>query len=530
MSTSTPSLSLRATAKTSCRCARSAALGCLICAVPADWILALLDRGRPSASHFLRRKPIVVVAVQDGRRVGVDAGARHQRLELLGRGNVSVHGVDQIRMPADVRRTRDMAAFVQARVHAHLHHPHLRIVQVLFQPLGRDQVLGMLRRRRKGDESGQRGKSADQQLAWGHRILLNSATGRALTVRWNRRHATLLDIADPKPPPMPLPPSSALLDDILRAVPRRYRVPETLAEVATMLHGGSSTALAVTVEQARLALAAGTTPDAATKQGFIQALARLIHEATRTEGGDPAFQAIVLRHGAPQVREFAHLSTTADQDRRQIHAAVNGIAHPAKLQRMAPSQDRDALAALQAAAASASWTALSEAAQRLRAMQEKTVEPAVQRALARLLDDPALARLQRLDALAPDGQVRQYQSLWDRHGPRSGSQTAAAQGCAAQRRGAAVEALATEALAALSQRLNEAEGGPLPYRVVTSMLVPASIPASAERAKSEWDAVLLRQTRTDAATPRICRACSGACACLRTPTTTPSIRSRPGKA
>ena len=300
---------------------------------------------------------------------------------------------------------------------------------------------------------------------------------------------------------MPLPPSSALLDDILRAVPRRYRVPETLAEVATMLNGGSSTALAVTVEQARMALAAGTEPDAATKQGFIQALARLIHEAMRTEGGDPAFQALVLRHGAPHVREFAHLSTTADQDRRQIHAAVNGIAHPAKLQRMAPSQDRDALAALQAAAASASWTALSEAAQRLRAMQEKTVEPAVQRALARLLDDPALARLQRLDALEPDGQVRQYQSLWDRHGPRSGSQTAAAQGCAAQRRGAAVEALATEALGALSQRLNEAEGGPLPYRVVTSMLVPASIPASAERAKSEWDAVLLRQTRTDAATP-----------------------------
>ncbi|KAG1249104.1 hypothetical protein G6F68_013514 [Rhizopus microsporus] len=33
------------------------------------------------------------------------------------------------------------------------------------------------------------------------------------------------------------------------------------------------------------------------------------------------------------------------------------------------------------------------------------------------------------------------------------------------------------------------------------MLVPASIPASAESAKSEWDAVLLRQTRTDAATP-----------------------------
>lgn len=268
-----------------------------------------------------------------------------------------------------------------------------------------------------------------------------------------------------------------------------------------MRNGGSSTALAITLEQARQALAAGTTPDAATKREFIQALARLIHEAVRADGGDPAFQAIVLRHRAPQVREFAHLSTTAEQDRRQIHAAVNGIAHPAKLQRMTPGQDRDALAALQAAAAGASWTTLSEAAQRLRAMQEKTVDPAVERALARLLDAPALARLQRLDALTPDGQVRLYQSLWDRHGPRSGSQTAAAQGSAAQRRGAAVEALAKAALDALSRRLNGAQSGPPPFRVVTSMLVPASIPASAERAKSEWDAVLLRQTHTDAATP-----------------------------
>ncbi|NMK45357.1 3-deoxy-D-arabino-heptulosonate 7-phosphate synthase [Achromobacter sp. Bel] len=300
---------------------------------------------------------------------------------------------------------------------------------------------------------------------------------------------------------MPLPPSSPLLDDILRALPRRYRVPETLGEVAAPLNGGSSTALAIAVEHARQALAAGATPGAATKQAFIQALARLIHDAVRAEGGDPAFQAIVLRHRAPQVREFAHLSSTADQDRRQIHAAVNGIAHPAKLQRMAPGQARDALAALQAAAALPSWTVLSQAAQRLRATQDKPLDPAVERALARLLDDPALARLQRLDALAPDGQVRQYQSLWDRHGPRSGSQTAAAQGSAAQRRGAAVEAVATEALAALSQRLNEAESGPPPYRVVTSMLVPASIPASAERAKSEWDAVLLRQTCTNAITP-----------------------------
>jgi hypothetical protein len=300
---------------------------------------------------------------------------------------------------------------------------------------------------------------------------------------------------------MPLPPSPPLLDTILRTVARRYRVPSTPEAATQAPNAGPATLLAMTVEHARQALARGVTPDAATRQDFLRALAQLIHEAMRAKEGDPAFQAIVLRHRAPQVREFASLSAVADQDRRQIHAAANAIAHPAKLQRMAPGPDRDALAPLQAAVSTASWTALRDAARRLRAVPDKVVDPSVQRALARLLDDQALERLQRLDALAPDAQVRQYQSLWDRHGPRSGSPGAAAQGSAAQRRGAAVEALATQALDALAQRLNHAEGDPARYRVVTAMLVPSSIPASSERAKSEWDAVLLRQTCTAAATP-----------------------------
>ncbi|MBB1593356.1 3-deoxy-D-arabino-heptulosonate 7-phosphate synthase [Achromobacter sp. UMC46] len=299
---------------------------------------------------------------------------------------------------------------------------------------------------------------------------------------------------------MPLPPSSPLLDKILRAVPRRYRVPPAPNAATQAPNGGAATMLAMTVEHARQALAGGVAPDSATRHDFLHALSRLIREAMRANEGDPAFQAIVLRHRAPQVREFASLSAAADQDRRQIHAAVNAIAHPAKLQRMAPGPDRDALAPLQAAVSTASWTALLDAARQLRAMPEKAVDPSVERALARLLDDPALARLRRLDALAPDAQVRRYQSLWDRHGPRSGSPTAAAQGSAAQRRGAAVEALATQALDALAQRLNDAEGAHAPYRVVTSMRVPSSIPASSDRAKSEWDAVLLRQTGA-AATP-----------------------------
>lgn len=300
---------------------------------------------------------------------------------------------------------------------------------------------------------------------------------------------------------MPLPPSPLLLDTILRAVPRRYRVPSAPEAATRTPNAGPATTLAMTVEHARQALARGLAPEAATRQDFLRALAQLIHEAMRTKEGDPAFQAIVLRHRAPQVREFASLSAAADQDRREIHAAVNAIAHPAKLQRMAPGQDRDALAPLQAAVSTASWTALREAARRLRAAPHKAVDLSVARTLARLLDDPALERLQRLDDLAPDAQVRQYQSLWDRHGPRSGSPGAAAQGCAAQRRGAAVEALATQALDALARRLNDAEGDPALYRVVTAMLVPSSIPASSERAKSEWDAVLLRQSSTAAATP-----------------------------
>lgn len=294
---------------------------------------------------------------------------------------------------------------------------------------------------------------------------------------------------------MPAPSSSQLLDEILHAAPRRYRVPPAPADAVPMTHAGAAATLAITIESARGALAGGLAPDAATKRAFIHALARLIQEAMRQDEGDPAFQAIVLRHRVAQVREYALLSANADQDRRQIHAAVNAIAHPEKLQRMPAGPQRDILAQLQAAGASAAWPLLSDAAQRLRAMPESAADPAIERALARLLDDPALERLQRLDALAPDEQVRRYQALWDRHGPRSGSPTAAAQGSAAQRRGAAVEASAKQALDALARRLNTAGENPARYRVVTSMRVPSSIPANAERAKTEWDAVLLRQAR-----------------------------------
>ncbi|MCY1221497.1 hypothetical protein D9M69_118160 [compost metagenome] len=248
-------------------------------------------------------------------------------------------------------------------------------------------------------------------------------------------------------------------------------------------------------------MARGETPAAALKERFIGALAHLIREALRAEAGDPVFQAMVMRHQAPHVREYAALSAGAGQDRREVLAAVNAIAHPGRQQRLVPGPWREALERLHACAAASSWSALHDAVRSLPDMPETaTGAPG----LARLLDSPALQhlqRLQRLEALAADDQVRQYQLLWERHGPRSGSAGASAQGVAARQRGAAAEAQAAQALEALAQRLNEAGRAPASYRVVTSMRVPASIPATHEHAKTEWDAVLLRQVLPAGDTP-----------------------------
>ena len=317
---------------------------------------------------------------------------------------------------------------------------------------------------------------------------------------------------------MPLPPRPALLDETLRIVARRYRVPDTpeaaldAAPAAPRRHCTST--LAVAIDQARRALARSDTPPATVKQTFIDALAQLIGEAMRENQGDPAIQAMVLRHQAVQVREYASLAAGAEPDRRDVVAAVNAIAHPAKLQRMPPGPQRDALAALQAAASASAWAALSQAIERIDALPDAASDSAMARSLARLHDGAALERLCRLDALACDPLVQRYQALWNRNGPRSGTPGAVARGLAAQQRGAAVEAQAAKALQALAHRLNteastaastEASQGTTPgadaYRVVTSMHVPPELPGSADRAKSEWDAALLRRAGPPDAEP-----------------------------
>ncbi|EEA03842.1 conserved hypothetical protein [Burkholderia sp. H160] len=305
---------------------------------------------------------------------------------------------------------------------------------------------------------------------------------------------------------MSVKPSPSLLDEMLDAVARRYRLPALTAACAPTQQTSPSTVLALAIERAREANARGEAPHAANRRLFIETLARMIRDAMREEAGDPVFQAMLLRHRNAVVREYASLAAHASVDRRLIHAAVNAIAHPAKQERLLPGPQRDALARLHALAFAEAWPALAEAVQRCIETPQIAHEAALQRGLAQLLESDALHRLLRLDALTSDERVRHYQSLWDRQGPRPGSSIAVARGLSSKQRGAAVEASATDALAALARRLNDAQGESDACRVVNSMRVPAAIPASHERAKTEWDVVLLRQAKppADAATWDVC--------------------------
>ena len=295
--------------------------------------------------------------------------------------------------------------------------------------------------------------------------------------------------------PMSLPPNPhPLLADTLHRVVRRYRLPatpDTLATPESPQSADPATTLAITIEQTRTSMAYGIAPGPEQQHRFTQALADLIHEALRPTGGDAAFQAILLRHHAPQVQEYASLYAHVDQDRRSIHAIVNAIAHPAKLERLQADAKRDRLAQLHALKDAADWSALADTARQL--VDSGVLDTRAAQGLARLLASDELDRLQRLTALGSDIEVQHYQALLDRQAPRSGTDAAIAQGSAAQLRGACVETKTAQVLNALAEALNKTTPAQPPYRIVTSMRVPASIPGNTDRAKSEWDAVLLRE-------------------------------------
>lgn len=301
-------------------------------------------------------------------------------------------------------------------------------------------------------------------------------------------------------PAMSLTPLPALFDETLRIVARRYRLPPLDSASSLTDAANPATALAIVIEEACRMRTDGESPGTALRQRFIDALAQMIRDAMNPQSGDPAFQAAVLRHDAPSVREYASLSAHAEQDRRALYSAVNAIAHPAKLERSAQTWQRDGLARLHAAVTSASWADLHATLQQLLALPDMTTDAAFEQDIVKLKDSPALERMLRVDALASDEHVRRYRALWVRQGPLEGSTIAVAQGVASQQRGAAVEALAAQALDALARRL-EAVDEQRTYQVVTSMRVPSSIPGRHDRAKTEWDAILLERTRGDDPAP-----------------------------
>ncbi|WP_420225586.1 3-deoxy-D-arabino-heptulosonate 7-phosphate synthase [Pigmentiphaga litoralis] len=234
---------------------------------------------------------------------------------------------------------------------------------------------------------------------------------------------------------------------------------------------------------------------------------------------------MVLRHRYAAVREHASLQAQGNKDARDLRSRVSAIAHPGKLRQQEPSPLRDTLSRLYGQVSMGAWAEAAETGRNLLAGLETQADcrgdsrpdsrsdlrsqtrcdlrsdpqsnAELEHSLRRLLEDPALARLQRLSALAQDNEVQQYLALWAAHGPRSGSAEAAAQGAGAQQRGAHVEAKVAQALDALAAQLNRDGSQPCIYRVVTAMQVPAVLVDSAERAKTEWDVVVLRHPKTE---------------------------------
>jgi len=258
--------------------------------------------------------------------------------------------------------------------------------------------------------------------------------------------------------------------------------------------------LARVIEEARGAVAAGQAPPEALARRFTTALAACIEQAMDPQRGDPAYQALVLRHSAPALREHLALAQAAEQDGRQLQRAVDAIAHPARPP-VSEALPRAALAALRAQARAQDWPALAETLREWTSDPAVVADAALAQRLRRLLALPALARLQRWRAGQNGPLVRQHQALLERQGPRAGSEQASAAGRAAQRRGDAVEARAREGLQAWAAWLNASAEAGRRYRVASGLRVPAALCVGRRGAKTEWDVALLRERGAGAEGP-----------------------------
>lgn len=282
----------------------------------------------------------------------------------------------------------------------------------------------------------------------------------------------------------------ALLLAALRAAPRRYRLPPLPGGIEAASDSNPETALAFAIEGARRAKHRRTPPPAGLQDLFTRSLAALIGGALAAEGGDPAFQALVLRTRDAEVDEYVRLARQVPGDRRAVRASTDAFAHPGKLRALPAGPLRDALSRVHDLAAGGEWAPLAGELRQLAA--GAGVGEQVLAASAALLAGPALQRLHRLDALLPREAVQRYLALCGQRGPAAGSDAAAARGRASARTGEAGEQATVQAFRAIAHLLGATgtEGGAL--HVVRGLRTPRGFPGEAGKAKEEWDAAIVR--------------------------------------
>ncbi|MBI5276845.1 MAG: hypothetical protein HY854_10330 [Burkholderiales bacterium] len=231
-------------------------------------------------------------------------------------------------------------------------------------------------------------------------------------------------------PQLPAPLAAALA-----RAPRRYLLPPLPASVQQAAAASPKTALAFTIESARLAALQGTSPPAAVRDLFTQSLARLLRAALDPATGDAAFQALVMRGQEAVIEEYVRLGEQALSDRRAVRSAIRSGA-------LAPAA--------------------------------------------------ALQRLARAAALEPLETVQRYRALCERRGPVAGTGNAAAAGRASLRVGDAAEHATVKVFHDIAVQLDEHASTPGRHRAVRGLRTPAGFPGDASRGKDEWDAAILR--------------------------------------
>lgn len=298
---------------------------------------------------------------------------------------------------------------------------------------------------------------------------------------------------------MPTSPAStagirAALPDLLRLVPRRYRVPPLPADLEAAIAAGSEATLAFTIEAARLAMEDGAPATPAPAEAFTAALAALIHRAMTPVGGDSVFQSQVLQSRDPQVREWTRLESFATGDARALRAAVDAFAHPGKLRDVPEGPRRLALANLHARAAAGEWHALASETESMLSNLAGDEAPLLA-GLRDLAAHPALQRRMQAETMASLDAVQRYRALRARRVPVAGSDIALDQGRASAREGAQAEHSAAEALEHLAALLNDLEDGRRgAHRVLRTLLTPRELSGGGDRSKEEWDAAIVKCT------------------------------------